>query len=155
MDLAWGPVQLDDPRAIEQRNQRRQSELHEATIQQLSVYDQQIDLRPLYSALSPTQWQETDVIFLNSGPLMVGPTAWLRFGEDNKVLDECVASVSSVISLTLRAIAERDVQPTPDKMLSVHWDRPEARVYSQGMRQLQQSMLGIGKQYGKPVFYVG
>ncbi len=46
-------------------------------------------------------------------------------------------------------------QPTPDKMLSVHWDRPEARVYSQGMRQVATIDVGIGKQYGKPVFTLG
>ena len=131
----WGDVTSSD------REKRRRDELDQATLHHLAALQAVVDLSPL--AGCDLNWNEIDLIFQGDGALMVTPWQLLSFSQGGKPVWDCVASTSTVISMTLRQKGADASHPPTRSLLSMAWDRPESPIRTD-MRQLQLRLQEIG-----------
>jgi len=84
------------------REMWRRTALEDASRRHLDAVAAHLDLGPLWPALSPDAWAETDLLWQVSGPLLAAPLAWLpcgSAGERAAPLWQRVASTSTAITL--------------------------------------------------------
>ncbi len=144
------------------RESRRRQALNEAPQTYLEVVQRHFDLDPLRRVFTASQWRDTDVLFQIPGPLLAAPLAWLDFGKDGdgkpQRMFEAVASTGSVVSLTLRRVAETEAEEAGlpvQRLLSAHWEQPEHRNPFGGFYALQQGMIDAGKSHGWEIWCLG
>jgi CHAT domain-containing protein len=98
----------------------------------------ELDLSPLWDATGDNfDWSQHDVLLQVQGPLLAMPCAWLKLGK--KDLFQRAASVSSVVSLTLRDRSARQLlqRSAPERrILSAQWEQLAARGNRWGLPYL-------------------
>jgi len=156
----WGPMDLSQGEATASRDLRRREALDKVSQQHLEAVKRHFDIRELWPVLDPNQWANTDVLFQTPGPLWAAPLSWLPF---NPVVEggaaplfHSVASTGSVISLTLRQLAEQQAAgQIHRRVLTVHWDEPERRGRADGMFRLQSEIVDICRKREWEVWCLG
>ena len=124
----WG----EEPGTLE-REWRRREELDRLSEHHLQAVAQEFDLAPL--AETGCLGVEKDLLVQVQGPLLAAPLAWLRVG--GQPLFTQVASISSVVSLTLGRLTELDAVnagPIAPRLLTALWLPRGAREWPAFLR---------------------
>lgn len=136
----------------------RRRQLNHLSSEYLQAVQQELDLAPLWQASQGRRidWANTDVLFQVQGPLLAAPLAWLNFG--GQPLFRRVASTSTIVSLTLRHLAEHEAEalaPPPRRLLSAHWLEAEDWKKMRGLAHLHAGLQVLAKQYHWEIWGLG
>ena len=154
-----------EPHGSRERDRRRKEELDAATNEFMkALQGSLVGFDELYEASvcrpgEPIDWSKTDVLLSASGPLFAAPLSLLPFGPAGKPLYEGVASVSSVVSLVLRAVAEAEAVDTPpasEQVLSAHFLKEDVwKNGARGLAHLHAELASLCRKRGWRIFGFG